>query len=411
MTTSTDPQQSEQSGCPYAGFRAMREQAAVTQVQPGVYAVTRYDDVKAVLSDSATFAARLGENNAFAMYGPSPVQSEIDAIMREYPEEPVLMRTDPPLHTRVRALVNCALTPAEVQKIEPQIHAIVKELAAPWLERGAVDFTGEFARLLPNAVTTSFLGSPPEMRERFRFWAGEVMSRIDGPQTPERQLEVAQHIVDMARYFYEQIAERRRNPTGDLVSLLAHAEIDGDRLDNPSIVNVIETFLIGGHETTMFWLGNSLHYLARNPDMAERLRSDPALIPVFIEEMLRLESPGQSVQRSPTRDVEIGGVMVPKGALLLVYLASANRDENFFPEPDTFKLDRTGPTAARHVAFGYGVHSCLGLRLARAEVQIALAFLLPRMHAIKLAGSDPISYLSNFALRGPTRLMLSFTPA
>src|SRR5690606_2258148 len=204
---------------------------------------------------------------------------------------------------------------------------------------------------------------------------------------------------------------RRRQPNGDLVSLLAHAEIDGDRLDNPSIVNVIQTFLIGGHETTTFTLGNSLHYLARDPDMAARLRNDPALIPTFVDEILRIESPTQSLQRSPTRDVEIGGVTVPAGALLLVYLASANRDENFFAEPDTFKFDRIGTNTSRHVAFGYGVHSCLGLRLARAEVQIALAYLLPRMHDIKLAGSDPISYINNFVLRGPIRLMLSYAPA
>jgi len=399
------------SNCPYAGYRLMREQSAVTEVQPGVYAVTRYDDVKAVLSDPQTFSARIGDNKSFAFFGPSPVQDRIDEIMRDYPEEPVLMRTDPPLHTRVRALVNCALTPAEVRKIEPQIQTIVEELAAPWLQRGEVEFSGEFASLLPNAVTTSFLGSPPAMREHFRFWAHEVMSRFDGPQSPERQLEVAQHIVDMAHYFYDEIEARRRQPNGDLVSLLAHAEIDGDRLDNPSIVNVIQTFLIGGHETTTFTLGNSLHYLARDPDMAARLRNDPALIPTFVDEILRIESPTQSLQRSPTRDVEIGGVTVPAGALLLVYLASANRDENFFAEPDTFKFDRIGTNTSRHVAFGYGVHSCLGLRLARAEVQIALAYLLPRMHDIKLAGSDPISYINNFVLRGPIRLMLSYAPA
>src|SRR5690606_30303893 len=138
------------SNCPYAGYRLMREQSAVTEVQPGVYAVTRYDDVKAVLSDPQTFSARIGDNKSFAFFGPSPVQDRIDAIMRDYPEEPVLMRTEPPLHTRVRALVNCALTPAEVRKIEPQIQTIVEELAAPWLQRGEVEFSGEFASLLPN---------------------------------------------------------------------------------------------------------------------------------------------------------------------------------------------------------------------------------------------------------------------
>ena len=399
------------SGCPYDWFHTLRSSAPAVQLQAGMYAVTRYEDVKAVLLDSATFSARLGDNNSFALFGPSPVQEQIDAIMHDYPEESVLMRTDPPAHTRVRNLVNRALTPGEVRKLEPNIQGIVNELTAPWIDRGKVEFVSEFAALLPNAVTTSFLGAPPAMRQRFLFWAGEVMSRFAAPQGPDRQLEVAHNIASMGRYFLDEIRRRRNNPTADLISLLANAEIDGDRLEDVAIVNVIETFLIGGHETTSFLLGNALHHLARQPELADLLRAEPARIPGFIEDVLRLESPAQSVQRSATRDVDIGGVRIPAGSILFVFLASANRDESQFADPDELELSRVGSTAGRHVAFGYGPHSCLGLHLARTEAHIALRTLLPRMSDIRLDPGDSVSCVENWVLRGPSRLKLQFSPA
>jgi cytochrome P450 len=398
------------SRCPYDWYRELRRSRPVAQLQPGMFAVTRCEDVRAVLADPKTFSARVGGNNSFALFGPSTVQDQLDEIMRVYPEEPVLMRTDPPSHTRVRNLVNRALTPAEVEKIEPQIQAIVDELAAPWIRSGSVEFVSAFAALLPNAVTTNFLGAPTRMREKLRFWAAEVMSRFGGPQPPERQLEVARHIAEMGRYFLDEIAARRRQPNADLISLLAHAEIDGDRLEDVAIVNVIETFLIGGHETTTFLLGNSLLHLAQRPDIAGLLRTETARIPQFVEEMLRLEAPAQSVQRSATRDVEIGGVQIPAGSILFVFLASANRDEALFEDPDTLKLGRVASTSTRHVAFGYGSHACLGLHLARAEARIALRTLLPHMSDITLAPGSPVSRVENWLLRGPSRLELRFSP-
>jgi cytochrome P450 len=237
------------------------------------------------------------------------------------------------------------------------------------------------------------------------------MSRFTAPQSPERQLEVAHNIAAMGRYFLAEIAARRRQPTSDLISLLAHAQIDGDRLEDVAIVNVIETFLIGGRETTTYLLGNSLYHLAQQPDIAALLRAEPERVRDFIEEMLRLEAPAQSVLRSPTRDVHIGGVTIPAGATLFVFLASANRDESQFDSPDTVKLDRFASRECRHVAFGYGSHACLGMHLARAEVRIALQTLLPRMHEIRLALLDPLSRVESWLLRGPSRLELRFLPS
>lgn len=400
----------ETSTCPYARYKALREQSAVVEIKPGTFAITRQETAKAVLLDWRTWSAELG-GDMFETYGPSSVKEQIAAIMADYDEKPVLMRTDPPAHTRVRNLVSTTLTPAIVRTLEPQITRIIEALAAPWIGRGRVEFIGEFASRVPGAVTTSFLGAPPEMEKTFKFWAAEVMSRFDGPQSPERQLEVAANIAAMGRYFLQQIAVRRQQPSSDLVSLLAHAEIDGDRLEDVAIVNVIETFLIGGHETTTFLLGNCLWQLANDAELHSQLVKSPQLIPLFIEEMLRFEAPTQAAMRTPTRDVEIDGITIPKGSTVLVLLASANRDEAVYDRVDTVRLDRPAMSGIRHMAFGYGNHACIGLHLARAEVRIALETLLPKMAAIAPGSDDPIARLDNFLLRGPTRLDLRFEPA
>jgi cytochrome P450 len=281
-------------------------------------------------------------------------------------------------------------------------------LAAGWLDQGEVDFVAEFALKLPNVVTTGLLGSPSSMRGKFKLWADETMSRFDGPQSPERQLEVAQHIADFGDYIRQEITKFRQQPANNLVSLLANSEIDGGSLDDETIINVIHAFLVGGQETTMFVLAQAIYEFAQDPSLADGLRKEPVKISAFIEELLRRNSPAQAVLRRPVRDVEIGGVKVPADSTLCVILASANRDESVFEDPDSIILDR--PNGARHLAFGYGIHTCIGLHLARAEARVALEYLLPRMHDIKLASGDATSRMENFMLSGFTRLDITFTP-
>ncbi|WP_404476477.1 cytochrome P450 [Novosphingobium sp. BL-52-GroH] len=390
--------------CPHARFAALRAQAPVSEVYPGTWAITRHADVQRVLRDPGTFSARVTDGNDFALFGPSPVQDELDAIMANYPERPALMRTDPPEHKQVRDIVARVLTPQEVARFEPVIQTIVDDLMARWIDRGTVEFVSEFAMPLPGAVTTDFLSGEPDMRDSFRFWAGEIMSRVAGPQTPKRQLEVAHNIAAMGQYFLDRIARRRAQPSGDLISLIANAAgEDGLPIPDVAIVNVLETFMVGGNETTTFLLGNALLRLADDPALADRLRADAGQIPVFIEEMLRLEAPAQSVVRRTTKDAAFDDVTIPAGALVMVFLVSANRDEIAFADADELRLDR--PAAPRHLAFGYGNHACLGLQLARAEARIALATLLPRMHDITVMDVD---WMANDFLRGPMRLDLRF---
>lgn len=394
--------------CPHARYAHLRAHAPVSEVAPGVWAVTRHADVQRVLRDPAIFSAQVTDSNEFEFFGPSPVMTEIRQIMADYPETPALIRVDPPAHKYVRDVVARVLTPGEVAKFEPGILGIVNDLIAPWIDSGWVEFVGAFSGLLPGIVTTDFLCGDPAMRADFRFWAGEIMSRVGGPQTPERQLEVAHNVAAMGRYFLDRIAERRVAPTDDFISLVANAKAaDGMPLPDVAIVNVLETFMVGGNETTTFLLGNAMIRLSEDAALAQRLRDEPVLIPAFVEEMLRLEAPAQSVMRRTTCEVEFDGVIIPAGASILASLVSAGRDASVFVDPDQLHLDRS--VTPRHVSFGYGNHACLGLQLARAEARIALEVLLPRMKNIALAPGDAVHWLENDFLRGPVKLDLVFT--
>jgi cytochrome P450 len=376
--------------------------------RPVSWPITCHADAQRVLRDPQGFSARVTDGNDFALFGPSHVQDQLDAVMARYPERPVLMRTDPPEQKRVRDVVARVLTPAKVALFEPAIRTIVADLAADWLGAGAVEFVGQFAVKLPGSVTTAFLCGEPAMRENFRFWSAEIMSRVAGPQPPARQLEVARNIAEMAECFLDRIAQRRVEPSGDLISLIANARDEtGSPLDEVAIVNVLETFMVGGNETTTFLLGQAMLKLAQSPMLADHLRADPGLIPAFVEEVLRLEAPARSVVRKATREVEIGGCVIPAGATVMVRLGAANRDAQAFADPDTLRLDR--PLTPRHLAFGDGNHACLGLQLARAEARIALEMLLPRMQNIVLDAGE-IAWLDNDFLRGPLSLPVSFQP-
>jgi cytochrome P450 len=393
--------------CPFKAYRTLREHAPAFEMAPGMFVVTRYHDVLNILKDTETFSSRSG-GTPFTMFGPSVVQAQIDEILGGCPEIPTLLNNDPPEQSRIRSLVSKVFTARQVTAMEPRIRAIVAELAQPWVPRGQVEFVAEFARPLPSAVTADALGAEPSMRGRLHFWADEIMSRTAGPQEPDRQLAVARNMAVMNAYLLDLIRDRRRTPRGDLISLLAESRLDdGTALTDGQIVNVAETFLVGGNETTTFLLGSILHKLATDPTLADRMRAEPAGIPALVEEMLRVESPSQGMPRWPTRDVEIAGVAVPKGSTVLVMFGAANHDETVFGAAP-LDLSRGPARSGRHVAFGYGAHFCLGAQLARAEARIALETLLPRMTDLTLDPAGLASRNQNPLLRGFSRLDLVF---
>jgi cytochrome P450 len=394
--------------CPFPAYKALRDNAPAVEIAPGVFLITRFDDVVRILKDTDTFSSR-APLNPFSWFGPAENQDELDAILSGCPEIPTLLDNDPPEQTRVRAPVSKVFNAAKVKALEPQIAAIVDDLSAGFIDRGHVEFASEFARLLPAAVTAHALGADPAMRDTLLFWADEIMSRTAGPQTPQRQAEVARRIADKSDYFLGLIRERREHPREDLVSLLTAAELDGHRLTDVQIVNIAKTFLVGGNETTMFMLTSAWHRLATDPSLAQALRGSPDLAVPFIEEMLRLEAPAQGMPRFPTRDVEISGVSIPRGSTVFVMYGSANHDDTVFPDPDALALDRRARRGSKqHLTFGLGPHFCLGAQLARAEGRIALERLLPQMTNISLRPGKLPERNPNPMLRGFLRLDLNF---
>jgi len=408
MTSSLPALDATMIECPFPAYKSLRENAPAVEIAPGVFLVTRFDDVVRILKDPVTFSSRAPLNN-FSWFGPTQNQEELDAILADCPEMPTLLDNDPPEQSRIRALVTKVFNAARVQAMEPSITAIVDDLAAGWIDGGHVEFASEFARLLPATVTTHALGADPAVRDKLLFWADEIMTRSAGPQTPERQAEVARHIAEKSDYFLTLIADRREYPHDDLFSLLSAAELDGHRLTDVQIVNIATTFLVGGNETTMFMLTSALHRLTDEPALAQSLRDDPGTIPAFIEEMLRLEAPAQGLPRFPTRDVEIAGVIIPQGSTVFVMFGSANYDDDAFPAPGELVLDRRAHSGAKqHLTFGLGAHFCLGAQLARAEARIALQRLLPRMTNLRLNPDKPPQRNPNPMLRGFLSLDLTY---
>lgn len=394
--------------CPFPVYAQLREHAPVVEMAPAVFMITRYEDVAQVVKDTATFSSR-APRNPFSWFGPPANQEELDDILSSCPEIPTLLDNDPPEQTKVRALVAKVFSEANVKALEPAIATLIDELASAWIDRGSVEFASEFARPLPAAVTTLALGADPAMRDRSLFWADEIMTRTSGPQTPQRQAAVARSISDMSEHFLGLIAERRERPRNDLISLLATAELDGERLTDVEIVNVAKVFLVGGNETTMFMLTSAWHRLATDPPLAQSLQGAPELIEPFIEEILRLEAPAQGLPRFPTRDVEMHGVRIPEGATVFVMYGSANHDETVFGDADDVVLDRrTRGHSKPHLTFGLGPHFCLGARLARTEGRLALERLLPRMTNLSLAPNRSPERSANPLLRGFARLDLEF---
>lgn len=396
--------------CPFPAYQDLRERCPVLEMSPGMFLVSRYEDVLAVLKDTKTFSSMSG-GSGFTTFGPSPVQDEIDAIIGDYPEIPTLLNNDPPDQTRLRSLVNRVFTPREVKALEPSISAIVDELARPWAGRGRVEFVAEFSQPLPSAVIAAALGAEPAMSGRLQFWSDEIMSRVSVQQAPQRQLEVARNIAAMNDYFLTMIRERREAPRDDLMSLLVNARLDdGTALRDVEIINIAVTFLVGGHETTTSLLGSIFYRFATEPELADRIRSNPAEIPALVEEILRLESPAQTLPRWTTRDTEIAGVGIPAGSTVFVMFGSANRDDTVFPRAAELDLRHATNTAGRHLAFSHGAHFCLGAQLARTEVRLALEALLPRMADIALDPDGRVERTTSMVLRGFQRLDLTFRP-
>ena len=380
---------------PYPTYRRLRTDDPVHQNPLGFWVLTRYEDVMATLRDARAVKEPIAAFVA-ARFG-----AAVPAIGFS------MLDRDPPDHTRLRGLVSKAFTPKMVERLRSEVQAIVDGLLDAVEGAGTMDLIEQFAYPLPVTVICQMLGVPVKDRERFKQWGLDIARGLDAIMLPPDS-EVARRSVAsrqaLTAYFRELIAERRATPRADVLSDLIAAEEAGDRLSEAELLATCMLLLIAGHETTVNLIGNGTLALLRHPDQLRLLRERPGLIGTAVEELLRFDGPVQRTARIPSEDITIDGRTIPKGELVMPFIGAADRDPAQFPEPDRLDITRTDN---RHVAFGLGIHFCLGAPLARVEGQIAINTLLRRMPRLALATERPV-FRQSLTLRGLESLEVSF---
>ncbi|MCP2169646.1 cytochrome P450 [Goodfellowiella coeruleoviolacea] len=402
MTTNQDTRTGDLSG-EFASLRDWCDQLRATDPvhrdERGVWHLFRHADVSAALADAATFSS---ETSAFL-----PAAAEGDAFRVAN-----LTRMDPPRHRAMRGLVSTAFTPRLVSGLAPRISALTSELLDALAEASRLELVDALTYPLPVIVISELLGVPTEDRGTFRDWVDVLLSlNVDRDNLAASQQavrSVAPTRAALIDYLRGQVDRRRVDPGEDLISALLAAEADGARLTEGEIVGLAATLLIAGHITTTGLLGNAMLLFDQHPEVVARLRDNRELLPSAIEEVLRVRPPFSLTMRATTREVELGGRTLPANQLVFLWLLSANRDETVFAEPDRFDLDRRN---SHQLAFGRGIHFCLGAPLARLEARIALDLLLDRYAEFRVATDEPVEFYNPLVVNGPKRLPLLVTPA
>jgi hypothetical protein len=370
---------------PFPFYRRLRNEApAYYNPELDFWALSRYDDVIDALHDPATFCSRHG----ITLEPKSPL--------------PMMITMDPPEHTAVRRLVSRVFTPRRIADLEPHIRALSLKHMAAWRDTGHCDVIADYAAKVPMDVISTMLGVPESDQDLLRGWADDMIHREEGvPDITPQGIESAAKLYS---YFVDRVAEKRRQPADDLISGLIEAELDGERLDLDTIVGFCFLLVIAGNETTTKLIGNAIYWLWRNPAQRSKLISDPGLLPDAVEETLRYEGSTQLMARTLTRDVTLHGRTLPEGAKVLLLLGSANRDERFWDRPDEFDICRE---KLQHLAFGHGVHVCLGAALARLETRIALEHLVGLLGEYEI-DQDGTERIHSGNVRGFARLPVQF---
>ncbi|AKG03428.1 cytochrome P450 [Salimicrobium jeotgali] len=378
---------------PYPAFHSLQQHAPVhrTLMPDGHYAwiVTRYEDVVTVLKDQRfikDFTVFLDEE--------SRAQAHQSIFSRN------MLFADPPDHKRLRGLVQQAFTPRMIEELRGRITEIANELIDDMQDRSQIDLIDDFAFPLPIIVICEMLGVPSEDRDKFRTWSNTL---VEASNDPEKAEKVQQHMQEFTAYLQEWMTSRQENPQDDMISKLIQAEESGDRLSEQELYGVVSLLIIAGHETTVNLISNGMYALMTHPEQMRKLQEQPGLLRPAIEEMLRFEGPVEfSTDRWASETVELQGQTIHRGEHVLVALDAANRDPEAFEDPDVFDITRG---RSKHLAFGKGMHFCLGAPLARVEAEVSLQALLERFPDLQLStDASNLEWRPGILMRGLTEL-------
>ena len=393
---------------PFEYYRALRAEAPVFRDPfTGIHHVASYDLVLEALRDFETYSNRFAPSMGGGALAEDPELAEMQK--KSYPAVDTMLTADPPEHRRFRGLVNKAFTPRRVEGLQPGIERLADELIDRFAADGHFEVLSQLSVPLPLTVIADELGVPRADLPKFKRWTDGFTAQLSGLAVGEDAKEAARRIFEFQQYFAARVEEAKRGPREDVISDLVRARLEGERpLDMPETLSILQQLLVAGNETTAAAIAEGLLLLVRHPDQLRLVREDPSLVPNLVEEVLRLATPTASMWRKVTRDVVLGGVAIPPGSMLLLRFASANRDEARFPDADRFDVRRSN--AAEHLAFGHGIHFCIGASLARKEMQVAFRALLDRLDGFRLSPGHPDPrHKPSVLLRGLAELHLDFT--
>ena len=391
---------------PFPFYRWARAQAPVFFSDALKYfVVARHADIKAVFDDWQTFSSE----NAQAPL--RPLCEEGRRIMREggFTAYSGLSARVPPDHTRIRKLVQGCFGPRRFKAIEPQIKEIVNQAIDAFAHGGHADLFSQFAYDVPALVLFKLVGIPNTDVPRVKSWAVSRAQLTWGDLSDEEQIGHARNMVEYWNYCRELVRLRHQEPSDDLPGDLVRLQNEGADISDEEIAGVVYSVLFAGHETTTTLIANGIRELLLRRENWQAIVADPALIPKAVEEVLRFSPSVVAWRRRALKDAEIGGVPVPKGSNILLLIGSANRDDAVFAEPDRFDVRRSD--ARSHLAFGYGIHACVGQQLARIELVIALRELTRRLPGLRLAPNQSFDFIHNVSFRVPKALRVEWDVA
>jgi cytochrome P450 len=374
---------------PFTLYDDMREEQPVYyDPERGNWSVFRYDDVFRVLSEYKTFSSQFaGESDSGEPFSASMIAS------------------DPPRHRKLRGLVTQAFTPKAVANMAPRIKELVKEYLDGIVPQGRMDVIADLGYPLPVIVIAEMMGIPTEDRDQFKRWSDVVVTLADLGGNVNQEAMNNPAILEMSAYFFNLIEQRQQEPGDDLISGLLQANIDGETLGMIDLLGFCALLLVAGNETTTNLIGNAMLAFTEHPERWERLRGRPENLPLAIEEALRYYSPVQSMFRITKTDACLSGAEIPAGSAMVAWIGSANRDESQFPQANRFDIARN---PNKHLAFGQGIHYCLGAPLARLEAEIALGEMLRRFRSVERVQGVDLEKIPSLIVYGVKSLPITF---